>query len=181
MIYHYAFESSSTAQMTSIQIASDALSEAAALVECAKMNLTEASKDLADANKKHKKAKRNISEADVVRARLEYFADRRAKYAMYTAGSRGGAKARRVSNKAASKAWEAGCAFFRAHSSECTANNIWLTKVATEETMRRALDQADFDHAHALHAFWRAQDACDDLKDARVLECAEEMSAGCGF
>jgi hypothetical protein len=140
-----------------------------------------AAKGLADANKKHETAKRKISDAVVVQVRLVYFADRRAKYAMHKAGSRGGAKARRVSDKAALKAWEAGCALLRAHSSECTANNICLTKAATEETMLRALDQADFDHAHALHAFWRAQDARDDLKDARVLECAEEMSAGCGF
>jgi hypothetical protein len=167
--------------MVSVKEASLALSKAVALVGCTELNLTKASKGLVAANKKHETAKRNTSKADMVRARLMYFADRRAKYAMRKAGSRGGAKAKRASDKAALKACESSRAFFQAHIFECEMGYICQDKAATEKTMLLALDQADFDHAHALHAFWRAQDAHDDLRDARVLECAEEMSAGCGF
>jgi hypothetical protein len=179
--YVQLIRSISTTQMTSIQLTSVTLSVCIAAAMSADKEHKNAKNDLADTKVKYEEAKEHALEADRVRARFAHFADLRAKDAMRKARSRSGAKAQRVSDKAAAKARKSSCAFFQAHIFKCEMNSIYQDKAATLYLRWDARCDANLDQAYALYAFWEAQKVRDNLEAESVLERAEEVSIRCGF
>jgi uncharacterized Zn finger protein len=155
--------------MNPIQIASNDLSMTRSLAMCAKGSHVKAVKDLADAKQEVDEAEKKVVEINEDHDMLKFIASLQE------------SADERVYERAAEEECQVLWAFTDAQKRAIDMAKSYQDKAAIEKLMRDASEQASINYAYASYAFWEAQKVRDDRTAERVLECAEEASAGCGF